>query len=471
MSRLRAMLLVVLIFTVNTILISADEFMVNPFYAISSYTEYTNVKQNLNGGSNQIYFQWGRLAMNAQGIIQFTNTYKTAISQFDTFTEYGYPGADAMNDYKTRYPEGKAFLSVFFSNADYNNGKNSSVELLNMSEANWEQYIVAPMLQMLNETNTTRKFAFDGVVLDFEGFRDIDDSVGYTTEQKTDLRNKYSSFLSYLKSRLGDKLLVVCVNPSNVVGYYDGYDYNRIGQIADYIILMAYDFQHSTKYTEPDLLAGKIKSIDIPQTQPYQMVKSAVDKLINTYSVDSHRLILGIDLTPTAWVKLHKTINAQSYVYYELRRPYLEDVLKINKAEQYDEITKVSKKSLNREEALALFYDAYSKYGEEFDSVEYYFESPSSLYEKYHSILRDNNLVGISVWRMGIGGSMIWESMISTINKPIDLNQDSKLDIDDLVIFSLSSGLGSNNADLRADINRDGKVDQYDQRILQEHYR
>ena len=92
--------------------------------------------------------------------------------------------------------------------------------------------------------NTVDKYKFDGVVLDFEAFRDSFNTNYYSVSKRTGLKEKYNNFIRKLKDALGDKLLVVIVHPTNVGGYFDGYDIAEIEKISDYIILMAYDYQY-----------------------------------------------------------------------------------------------------------------------------------------------------------------------------------------------------------------------------------
>lgn len=80
---------------------------------------------------------------------------------------------------------------------------------------------------------TIGKNPYSGVTIDFEGLR---------SSQKAD----FTAFLTDLSAALAamDKTLYVCVSPVLASGsYYDGYDYEAIGKLADKVILMAYDYE------------------------------------------------------------------------------------------------------------------------------------------------------------------------------------------------------------------------------------
>lgn len=73
---------------------------------------------------------------------------------------------------------------------------------------------------------------YSGVTVDFEGLRAAS-------------RDDFTAFLAELSGEVHDmrKTLYVCVSPVLSSGpYYDGYDYRAIADLADQVILMAYDY-------------------------------------------------------------------------------------------------------------------------------------------------------------------------------------------------------------------------------------
>lgn len=423
-------LFLVLSFIISPV-IASDNYMINPFYAISSSQEYKDVKGIMGEDSNHMYFQWARLAPNEKGMIEFTNKYKSGISEFDNRQlEYGVPlnsvkGYLNKVDFTTEFPKNKTFLSVFFENYLYDNGtKSSEIEFLNMTEKQWDELIIKPMRYMLYgmyDGTYNQQFEFDGLVLDFEGFRNEFDNENYTEEEKRNLREKYSKFLQHLKDSLGKKELIVCVHPNNVEGYYDGYDYEFISNIADNIILMAYNYYDADVYQITDEYSKEIieasndtiyESIYGYETQPYAKVRMAVDDMINKYNVESKKLILGLDIGGMKWIKLTKRIEDEEYVYSILRRPYLSGIEEaVNVEGTYIPQTKTYKKVLTGDNILNKDRNEFETENVSIDKVEYYYETPESFKEKYYSILKEYDIAGLSVWRLGTGSIGAWEGL------------------------------------------------------------
>lgn len=447
-------------------------YMVNPFYAIESSKEYNNINGILEGQNNSMYFQWGRLARNSEGGIRFTNKMSYGLSSYDTRTEYGIPyglqngreteytvqpgdtlssiaakyeitykmigeyneitdlskikagqilkiplkavDTSSKDDFKKRYPEGKAFFSIYFEAVEYQDKMNSAIELLNMDESSWEEYIIKPVMDTVNS------FEFDGVALDFEGFRDYYAGGYYSGTKNQGLGEKYNKFLACLKKSMGSKPLTVVVHPTNVAGFYDGYDMEGIGGIADYLVLMAYDFQSFQKYTASDNvpadLVGKIRDISVslysqPYVQPYDKVDEAVKDVLKS-GVPPEKLLLGVNLVGMKWIKYRKSVNGKDYYYYELERPGLETIESVPAEEQYMDKPAVSRKVIGYEKLSQEEQQLVQKNGDQAVNIEYWYESPKSLYLKYYNIVKSYKLQGITVWRIGKGSVQVWRSMV-----------------------------------------------------------
>lgn len=459
--------------------------MVNPFFAISSDLEYRKVSENLKD-SHHMYFQWGRLARNNEGIIQFTDKMYFGISPYDNRSEYGFPtkvadgeyfeyivqpgdslfsisrkfevphflieeyneladsnlisagsslkipeikpDLSSKDDYKKRCPNGKAFLSIYFDAEQYNDNKNAAVEFLNMNNHSWDKYIIQPIVDTVNN------YQFDGVVLDFEAFRDSFDTAYYSVSQRTGLKEKYSGFIRKLKDALGDKLLVVIVHPTNVGGYFDGYDVAQIEKISDYIILMAYDYQYLPKYTGKDNvpaeLYGKVKTIEPsydnqPYVQPFWKVEEAVEMLLKAVE-NPQNVILGISIVGMEWVKYKKSVGGKEYFYYELNRPELNSIEMVDSQEEYLDWPAVyrkivSSKGISGEKRKELI----KSNGDEPVEIEYHFETPESLYLKYYNIVKKYNLSGITVWRLGKGSSRVWKGLLEMFSDDENSNENN----------------------------------------------
>lgn len=84
---------------------------------------------------------------------------------------------------------------------------------------------------------------FQGILLDFEG-------LGLTTD-KTKTRSSFTNFVKEISkaAKGADLKLSLALHPLN--SSYQGYDYKSLGQIADEIIIMAYDYTSSKGNPEP----------------------------------------------------------------------------------------------------------------------------------------------------------------------------------------------------------------------------
>ena len=417
MKKLAAFLIAVFLFGFTTPAAAASRYMVNPFYAIRSYTEYQKVGSLL-GDSNHMYYGWGRLARDSGGKIAFTNKgANERISKYDIYTEYYLPdtvGGKLTNEiYKSTHPNSKNLLMVFFNRAQYDDGKISSEEFLNMSSADWDKNIIEPMMSMVNQ------YGFDGVALDFEGF--INDPSG--------LKEKYNSFLGQLKMRLQGKQLVVCVHvPEN----FDGYDYGYIYNTADYVILLAYSYKHYSTYQDNDGvpgLTGKIKEIDIPEAQPLGKVqdslKGFIDELRGKYkeNFNPKKILLGTTLEINGWIEKEIVYNQKPYTYYEkVASLPAENKFNISTLDALDKLNgKVEYISVSN--TYGYTSKTYRKVVTEgldqgMKKIEYYYETPESIYDKCSSLVHEFDLAGVSVWRMGLGNNSIWSSMNNIFTTP-----------------------------------------------------
>lgn len=84
---------------------------------------------------------------------------------------------------------------------------------------------------------------FQGILLDFEG-------LGLTTD-KTKTRSSFTNFVKEMSkaAKGADLKLSLALHPLN--SSYQGYDYKSLGQIADEIIIMAYDYTSNKGNPEP----------------------------------------------------------------------------------------------------------------------------------------------------------------------------------------------------------------------------
>lgn len=402
----------------------AADYTVNPFYAIKSIDEYMSVKDTIKDKPT-VYFGWSRITKDSNGDMVFTVD-RNKISSYDLYNEYSIPepldGKLTQQMRKEQYPGGKNLLMVFLSKAQYEDGSINMVDLLNMGVPAWNEKIISPMME------TVDAYGFDGVVLDIEGIMDSYTSTHYNTSQNSGMKEKYNGFLNEVKKAMSRKALVVCTNTP----LFNGYDYSHIYNTADQIILLSYSYEHFSKYQESDgvpELVGQIKSVDIPEAQPYSKIKYDVDTIINqlkqfnSSSFNPKKILLGITLQVNGWMEKELTIQSKVYKYYE-KANSLEKGNALN-ISSLEGIENMNSTGIYIKESPDYYYvsDTYKKILEPdpqtgIKKVEYYYDTPETISEKYYTIVHNYDLAGISVWRLGIGNTKTWNSIYSLFTNP-----------------------------------------------------
>ncbi|WP_126424997.1 glycosyl hydrolase family 18 protein [Brevibacillus marinus] len=114
------------------------------------------------------------------------------------------------------------------------------------------------------------RYGFGGVCIDFEGLRSAAS------------RDAFTSFLEQVKRAIGERSLTVAVPPTV---YYQGYDLRAIGQTADAVVLMAYDFTDQAN--------------GLPSA-PLALVNDAVTEALRV--IPKEKLLLGISKQANQWV-------------------------------------------------------------------------------------------------------------------------------------------------------------------------
>ena len=117
------------------------------------------------------------------------------------------------------------------------------------------------------------KYRLDGINIDFENMKQED-------------KNMYSRFIIELTPRLKDMGIVVSVDvtaPDGSETWSLCFDRNVIGDVADYIVFMAYD-QYGTSSNKSGTTAG------------YDWVNVSLNKFLKTEEIKSDKIILAIPL-------------------------------------------------------------------------------------------------------------------------------------------------------------------------------
>ena len=234
------------------------------YYALQSFSQAK--AQPLENIFNEIVFGWSALDKLEDGSIIFS---------MDSPSEYkrpiGYEEALALVDNSSL--KKKLMLTETKTSLIYPLLENKKDQ----------QRLIEDIIKALNDHD------FSGIVMDLENIRDLDR--GY--------RALYVEFLKELKENLKPKnfTLTVTVQPNNVIGYYDGYDYKKISEIADEINIMAHDYHERNNFNV------------LTDHAPLPLVKEALTNILNE-GVDPNKVILGLQVSAgTQWVSSFKDDN------------------------------------------------------------------------------------------------------------------------------------------------------------------
>ncbi len=154
---------------------------------------------------------------------------------------------------------------------------------------------------------------FNGVNLDLEGL-----GPAVSGEQLQAVQQSFTTFVSLLAAELkpAGKTLTLTLHPPN--SYYKGYDYKALGELADRIVIMAYDYGPKPEPVDRVLRAVEmaaavvlpeklILGISVPNETPESiMTKLGIAKRYNINGIALWRLGL---LTPEMWHSLGSGLN------------------------------------------------------------------------------------------------------------------------------------------------------------------
>ena len=218
--------------------------------------------------------------------------------------------------------------------------------------------------------NMCVKYNLDGINIDFENM-------------KADDKDMYSRFIIELEPRLKDMGMTLSVDvtaPDGGETWSMCFDRNVIGDVADYIVFMAYD-QNGASSTKPGTTAG------------YNWVKLNLVKFLQTEEIEANKLILAVPLYTRVWTtnSSGKLISNNSVAMKNI-----DSVVPSNANKQWDDNLKQN----------------YVEYTDNGNKKQVWIEDLTSLKAKI-SLINDNNLAGVASWSADMAQNDVW-SMIKT---------------------------------------------------------
>ena len=220
--------------------------------------------------------------------------------------------------------------------------------------------------KLINQiVNYCVKYKLDGINIDFENMKKED-------------KDMYSRFIIELTPRLKDMGIVVSVDvtaPDGSETWSLCFDRNVIGDVADYIIFMAYD-QYGTSSNKSGTTAG------------YDWVNLSLNKFLKTEEIESNKIILAIPLYTRLWTEDSSgKVVKQSTVSMK----NVDSILPSGVNKQWDDNLK----------------QYYVEYQDGQYTKKMWIEDEKSLKEKINFI-NSNNLGGVASWEKGMETDNFW---------------------------------------------------------------
>ena len=239
-----------------------------------------------------------------------------------------------------------------FSNNSY---KETTSEILNSYELR---------TKLINDIVTLAvNYELDGINIDFENMNTEDKDV-------------FSRFIIELKPKLqeaGIKLSVDVTAPDGGSSWSECYNRNVIGDVADYIVFMAYD-QYGVGSKKAGTTAG------------FNWVETNLKKFIDREEIDSNKIILGIPLYTRLWAESNGTVTSKT-----VNMKNIDKVLPSGVSKQWDD-------------ELKQYYVEYTEKGKIYKM---WIEDEESIKNKV-SLVKTYNLAGVAAWAKDREKDTIW---------------------------------------------------------------
>ncbi len=322
------------------------------FYAFSSYSQ-----RQLTGEMDAVSAGWSRLCLE-NGSVQLNTTASGG-------NEWCIPDSyESITGYLDNIGT-PLHLDVYMDNV------NDTAAKVLTSEAHRSRAVEVIVAEATKAYAAIGKSPYSGVTIDFEGL--------YGASQ----REGFTAFLALLDQALEARglHLFVAVQPVAEYGYFDGYDYRAIGELADKVILMAHDYNavdlsgfESSSYHKTAALT--------PLDAVYYSLREITDP--ETGVSDRSKLVLAISFNAMAWSVRNDLLQSGTPVYPSMdtvRRRLLQPDTMIGWSETYKNPYAVYK----------------TESGEEFFL---WYEDARSVSEKLQ-LARLFGINGVSLWRLG----------------------------------------------------------------------
>ena len=214
--------------------------------------------------------------------------------------------------------------------------------------------------------NKCIQYGLDGINIDFENMK----------KEDIDL---FSRFIIELEPRLkeiGAVLSVDVTAPDGADTWSLCFDRTVLGDVADYLIFMAYD-QYGASSEQAGTTAG------------YNWIELNLKKFLETYEVESEKLILAVPFYARLWT-IDSSGNADGRTAIPMNE--IEETIPSDVERKWDDELKQN----------------YVEYTEDGETKKMWIEDIDSLKEKI-SLIKEYDLGGIAAWELGMESDGVWQ--------------------------------------------------------------
>lgn len=216
------------------------------------------------------------------------------------------------------------------------------------------------------------EYKLDGINIDFENMKQED-------------KDMYSRFIIELTPRLKEIGLVTSVDvtaPDGGETWSMCFDRHVIGDVADYIVFMAYD-EYGVSSTKAGTTAG------------YDWVKLSLNKFLQTEEIEPDKIILAVPFYTRVWT----TDGEGNVTSNTVNMKNIDNVIPDGVEKQWDDDLKQN----------------YVEYTDNGNKKQIWIEDIESLKAKI-SLIKENNLAGIASWQKGMETDDVWKMIKEELN-------------------------------------------------------
>ena len=214
--------------------------------------------------------------------------------------------------------------------------------------------------------NKCIQYGLDGINIDFENMK----------KEDIDL---FSRFIIELEPRLKEIGVVLSVDvtaPDGADTWSLCFDRTVLGDVTDYLIFMAYD-QYGASSDQAGTTAG------------YNWIELNLKKFLETYEVESEKLILAVPFYARLWT-IDSSGNADGRTAIPMNE--IEETIPSDVERKWDDELKQN----------------YVEYTEDGETKKMWIEDIDSLKEKI-SLIKEYDLGGIAAWELGMESDGVWQ--------------------------------------------------------------